>query len=294
MRSMTGFGSVTADASGRRWRWEIKSVNGRGLDLRFRLADTLGANEAALRAIVAKYVTRGSVTVQLWEDVVRDEGMLRLNASALRSVIESLSEAEKAADAVGLALAPSCAAEILAIKGVMEKGSDAPVLDDAVTSVVVSSFEAAMGALVSARAEEGARQCEILTRLVDEIEALAQAAGAAFNQQQDGAPKRLAAKLAEISDTDVDPARIAQEIALIAVKGDVREEMDRLATHIEAARELIATEGPIGRKLDFLTQEFNREVNTLCSKSGSAELTRIGLAMKVIVDQVREQAQNVE
>mgnify|MGYP000259428973 CR=1 FL=1 len=294
MRSMTGFASLTAEAQGRRWRWEIKTVNGRGLDLRFRLADTLGPSEPALRAIIAKHVTRGSVTAQLWEDVAKDEGALRLNMAALEAVVAALGEAEIAADSAGLSLAPSCAADILAIKGVMEKGADVPEPDDTVKSAVLSSFEDAIGALVTARGEEGARQRVILGRLVDEIETLAQEAVGAFDEQQDGAPRRLAMKLAEMADVEVDPARIAQELALIAVKGDVREELDRLATHIEAARDLIAEEGPIGRKLDFLTQEFNREVNTLCSKSASSELTRIGLAMKVVVDQVREQAQNVE
>ena len=294
MRSMTGFGGATAQASGRSWRWEIKSVNGRGLDLRFRLADTLGMNEAALRAIVAKCVMRGSVTIQLWEDIARDEGALRLNASALQSVVDALGEAELAADAAGLSLAQSCAADILAIKGVMEKGGDAPTPDDAVKSAVLASFEEAVASLIAARADEGGRQRDILTGLIQEIEALKGAATVAFDEQQDGAPRRLAAKLAELTGAEIDPARLAQEIALIAVKGDVREEMDRLATHIEAAHELIAADGPIGRKLDFLTQEFNREVNTLCSKSSSSELTRIGLAMKVVVDQVREQAQNVE
>lgn len=294
MRSMTGFASVTGEAAGRRWRWEIKSVNGRGLDLRFRLADTLGANEAALRAIVAKQATRGSFTIQLWEDLAREEGALRLNASALQSVVDALEAAELAADAAGLSLAPSRAADILAIKGVMEKGGDVPAPDEGVKAALLSTFSDAIRALVTARAEEGARQQAQLSGLVDEIETLTQAAANAFDEQQDGAPRRLALKLAELSETEVDPDRLAQELALIAVKGDIREELDRLTTHIEAARDLLGEAGAIGRKLDFLTQEFNREVNTLCSKSGSAELTRIGLAMKVAVDQVREQAQNVE
>jgi uncharacterized protein (TIGR00255 family) len=294
MRSMTGFARATTEVSGRRWRWEIKSVNGRGLDLRFRLADTLGANEVALRAIAAKHADRGSFAIQLWEDLARDEGALRLNVSALQSVVEALGEAELVADAAGLSLAPSCAVDIVRIKGVMVKGGDAPAPDDAVKAALLSSFADAMAALADARAKEGGRQGDILHGLVSEFEALTQAATHAFDVQRDSAPRRLAAKVAEFSDTEVDPARLAQEVALIAVKGDIREELDRLTTHIEAARDLIAEDGPIGRKLDFLTQEFNREVNTLCSKSGSAELTRLGLAMKVVVDQVREQAQNVE
>lgn len=294
MRSMTGFAGVTAEASGRRWRWEIKSVNGRGLDLRFRLADTLGANEASLRAILAKHASRGSITIQLWEDLARDEGALRLNASALQSVVDALGAAEVAADAAGLSLAPSCAADILRIKGVMEKGGDAPAPDDDIKAMLLSSFANAVAELANARAEEGARQSDILTGLISEFEALNEAAALTFDEQQDGAGRRLAAKLTELTDTAVDPARLAQEVALIAVKGDIREELDRLSTHIAAARDLIVIEGPIGRKLDFLTQEFNREVNTLCSKSSSAELTQVGLAMKVVVDQVREQAQNVE
>lgn len=294
MRSMTGFASEVGEASGRRWRWELKSVNGRGLDLRFRLADTLGVAEPALRALVAAQVTRGSLTVQLWEDAARDEGALHLNAAALSAVVAALGEAEAAADAAGVALAPSCAADVLAIRGVMETGAPQVEVGDVVKAAVLTSFEAALGALVRSRAEEGARQRDTLTGLVDQIEARCAEAADVFDARRDGAAQRLVAKLAEMGETAADPDRLAQEVALIAVKGDVREELDRLATHIAAARDLIAAQTPVGRKLDFLTQEFNREVNTLCSKSGSAELTRVGLEMKVIVDQVREQAQNVE
>ncbi|MGB1212561.1 MAG: YicC/YloC family endoribonuclease [Pikeienuella sp.] len=294
MRSMTGFASEVGEARGRRWRWEIKSVNGRGLDLRFRLADQLGVDEAGLRAIAGKYLSRGSVTVQLWEDAARDVGALHLNEAALTAVVAALEKAENAADAAGVSLAPSCAADILAIRGVMEVGAAPLELTDDVKAAVVQSFEAALAKLATSRAEEGQRQQETLGGLIDQIQALCRESGAVFDEQQDGVSQRLATRLADLTETEVDPARLAQEVALIAVKGDVREELDRLQTHIAAARDLVAEPGPVGRKLDFLTQEFNREVNTLCSKSGSAELTRVGLEMKVIVDQVREQAQNVE
>lgn len=294
MKSMTGFAAGGGEASGRRWRWEIKSVNGRGLDLRFRLADTLAPDEAGLRALISRHLSRGSVTIQLWEDLSPQEGALQLNEAALKAVIAALGRAEAEADAAGLSLAPSCAADVLSIKGVMDKSSETAAPDDATIAAVLTSFEAAVASLVASREAEGTRQQATLSGLIDGIEALAAAAAAAFDDQQDGTARRLRAKVAELSEVDLDPDRLAQEVALIAVKGDVREELDRLSTHIAAARDLLATKGPIGRKLDFLTQEFNREVNTLCSKSGSAELTRVGLEMKVIVDQVREQAQNVE
>lgn len=296
MQSMTGFAAIAGEAEGRRWRWEAKSVNGRGLDLRFRLNDGFDLDEAALRARAGKRLSRGSVTVSLREESGAAGEAPRLNEAALAAVIEAARTAEVAAAAAGLALAPPTAAALLAHRGVMEMSATDAVDAEAVGAVLLADFDALIEALAASRAEEGARLHATVAGLIDRIEALSTAAAAAFAAQQEGAPARLAEKVAALLDAGAEtpPERLAQELALLAVKADIREELDRLTGHVAAARDLIAASGPVGRKLDFLTQEFNREANTLCSKSGSPELTQIGLDLKVVIDQLREQAQNVE
>ena len=297
MQSMTGFASETVEASGRRWLWEAKSVNGRGLDLRLRVSDVPEADEAALRAAAAKHLARGSVTVFLKEDGAATGGSLLLNDQALDAVLKAARRAEDAAADLGLVVSTSSVAELLSIRGVMEPATDAA--DEAakknISAVLQDGFSRLMAALTSSRAAEGARLSQAISAQIDQIEALTGAAMAEFQNHMGGAAARLSEKVRVVMESaEVDADRLAQEIALLAVKADVTEELDRLTTHIAAARDLLKASGPVGRKFDFLTQEFNREVNTLCSKSGSAALTQIGLDMKVVVDQMREQAANVE
>lgn len=297
MHSMTGFASETVEAAGRRWVWEAKSVNGRGLDMRLRVSDVPEADEAALRAAGAKRLARGSVTIFLKEDGAAPGGALVLNEQALDAVLNAAKTAEDAASDLGLSVSTSSAADLLSIRGVMEPASEAT--DDAAVEEIKAALNAGFGnlmsSLVASRAAEGARLSDTLSAQIDQIEALSEAAATEFQTQMGGAAGRLAEKVRAVLDSaEVDPDRLAQELALLAVKADVTEELDRLTTHIAAARDLLTAKGPVGRKFDFLTQEFNREVNTLCSKSGSPALTQIGLDLKVVVDQMREQAANVE
>lgn len=297
MQSMTGFASEIVDVGNRRWLWEAKSVNGRGLDLRLRVSDVAEADEAALRAEGAKRLARGSVTVFLKEDGAASGGGLVLNEQALGAVLRAARAAEASAAELGLDVSTSSVAELLAIRGVMEASSEAQDDDEAkaIRADLAKGFACLMNSLTASRAAEGGRLSGMLSAQIDQIEKLTVAAAAEFQTQMGGAAARLAEKVkAVLSSADVDPDRLAQEVALLAVKADVTEELDRLTTHIAAARDLLKADGPVGRKFDFLTQEFNREVNTLCSKSGSPKLTQIGLDLKVVVDQMREQAANVE
>lgn len=294
MQSMTGFAALSAEAGGRTWRWEARSVNGRGLELRFRLAEGTEGLEPELRAEAARRLARGSVSVALRPDDAAGAARPAVNAAALEAALAAAQDAEARAAARGLGLRPSSAAEILALRGVMEAGAGAP--DEAAPSALRESFGRLLGLLAAARAEEGARLRDALSTQVDEIAALAAEARAAFAAQTAGAAARLAAKVAQLQDAGAatPPERLAQELALLAVKTDVSEELDRLDGHVAAARDLLAAAEPVGRRLDFLTQEFNREANTLCAKAAGAALGATGLALKVAVDRLREQAANVE
>lgn len=295
MQSMTGFASAECAADGMRWRFEAKSVNGRGLDLRFRLADGFEALESDLRAVAARRLSRGAVTVFLRAEGGGEAATPTLNSAALAAVIGAAKAGESGAIAAGLDLAPSSVAQLLAIRGVMDGAGGREPGEDA-AKAARDAFDDLLDGLVVAREAEGARIADMFAGLIDRIEALSAEAEAAFAEHREGAAARLRDKLDALraAEADVTPERLAQELALLAVKADVREELDRLAAHVAAARGLLAETGPIGRKLDFLTQEFNREANTLCSKSGSVRLTAAGLELKVAIDQMREQAQNVE
>lgn len=296
MRSMTGFATVTGDTPSHSWRWEAKSVNGRGLDLRFRLGDGMEGVEPDLRALAIKVLKRGNVSFNLRSDTKSAAGDLVLNEAALRGAIGAARRGEVMAGAAGLHLAKVSIAELLAVRGVLEAGTTTTADDEGGKAAIKASFEDLVAALDASRMAEGTRVAEAFSALVDEIEKLTIAAGAAFEVQQANTAETLGAKVAALTGAgaEVAPERLAQELALIAVKADIREEIDRLVVHIAAARELIAASEPVGRKLDFLAQEFNREANTLCSKSGSSEVTAIGMELKVAIDQLREQAQNIE
>ena len=295
LSSMTGFAALSGQADDLAWAWEARSVNGRGLDLRLRLPDGFEALDVPVRQAAARCFARGSITAALRVGRGPTTALPRLNPQALdAAVAAALAAAENAAKA-GLDLAPMTAADLLAVRGVIEAEAAAPAEDVGLLATLATSAEAAFAALAEARAVEGAALAALLAGQLDKVAALVAAARttAEGRAAQTGAllRERLEAVLAVVP---VDEARLAQELALIAVKADVTEELDRLEAHVAAARALIAGDGPAGRKLDFLMQEFNREANTLCSKAGSAELTALGLELKVVVDQMREQVQNVE
>lgn len=298
LRSMTGFAAAAGEIAGARWRWEARSVNGRGLELRFRLADGAERLEPELRARAAKRLARGNIQIFLKvEEVVTSAGP-RIDPVALTAALQAAGAVAAAAGAAGVELRAPSAAEIMAMRGVMEVGRSEP--DEAAraerATALLAGFDAMIADLDAARAGEGRALADILSEQVTRIETLCAEAAQAAEVRAEGAAERLRAKVAALTGAGAEIAedRLAQELALLAVKADVREELDRLAAHVAAARALLAGEGPVGRKLDFLSQEFNREVNTLCSKSGSAELTALGLDLKAAVEQMREQIQNVE
>lgn len=294
-RSMTGFASAEGGGDGWRWSWELRSVNGRGLDLRLRLPDLLDGLETLARKSLQDSIARGNVTLSL--KLARDEAVTTgaLNAQALDETLVLLRLVEEAASAAGLRLEPARAAEILAMRGVVDVQAP-PERGEALLSVLGAELAALVAEFNAVREREGAALEALLEAHVDEIDALGRAARAILADRDDHVEQTYRTALSRIVDSaeGIDPSRIAQELALLAIKLDVSEELDRLDAHVTAARELLKSPGPKGRKLDFLTQEFNREANTLCSKSQFSELTRIGLDLKHTIDRMREQVQNVE
>ncbi|QXT38460.1 YicC/YloC family endoribonuclease [Gymnodinialimonas ceratoperidinii] len=289
LASMTAFASAEGAADGVSWSWDLRSVNGRGLDLRLRLPDGLTALEQPLRAALQKALTRGNVTLGLRVNRVASAGG-QLSSEALDAALELISEVEARANG---GLTHSTAVDVLNMRGVMD-GADAMAMPD--TEVLMAEAQELIAAFVAMRRTEGAALARVMSEQLDQIAALTRAARSAAQARTEAQGNRLRAQVAALlAETEiVDEARLAQEIAVLAVKGDVMEEIDRLRAHVDAARDLLDQGGPVGRKLDFLMQEFNREANTLCAKSGDTALTAIGLDLKLTIDQMREQVQNVE
>jgi len=294
--SMTGFAALKGAEGSFSWSWDIRSVNARGLDIRLRLPDWIDGLEVATRKAVGAAVTRGNVSLGLRISRQTEEGGLVLNPAALDRVLVLLGEVNHAAEVKGVALTTPTAADVATMRGVLEAAM--PDNDD--TAPLLKALLAQLPKLLASfnqmRAREGGDLHAVLAGQVDQIEALTVQATAALEGRADAQAEGLRTALARVMDnTDgADADRVAQELALIAVKTDVREEIDRLHAHVTAARELLAGKDAKGRKLDFLMQEFNREANTLCSKAQFNELTRIGLDLKAVIDQMREQVQNVE
>ncbi|MBV9734507.1 MAG: YicC family protein [Acidisphaera sp.] len=292
LSSMTGFGRSDGSGDGVAWAWELRSVNARGLDLRFRLPPGLDAQEPRLREAAGRLLRRGSVTASL---ALRRETPTRLVADEA-VLAHVLTLALDLARRIPGSSAPRAEA-LMALPGVLRVASDEPEAGAAgQTEAVFGGFGAALDALAAARRAEGARLSAALTALLGEISALCAQAGAEAADQPAAQRARLLDNLqALLRDTPGLPEeRIAQEVALLASRSDVREELERLDSHIQAAHALLAEGANIGRRFDFLAQEFNREVNTLCSKSASAALTATGLRLKAAIEQLREQVQNIE
>jgi uncharacterized protein (TIGR00255 family) len=286
--SMTGFARAEAASGGRHWAWELRSVNGRGLDIRCRLPAGYDALDAPVRAAVAERCRRGNVSVTLTE-IREQRSQLRINREALDQVLALVAELKEVA-----AVAPPRLDGLLALPGVLERqdGEDEPAQH---TALLTQRLGEALEGLKSMRLVEGARLAVLIGTHVDEIARLTVAARGAAASQPEQIAQRLRQQLDELLGQLPPPApdRIVRRSPDGRAR-DVREELDRLVAHVEASRALIAAGGPIGRKLDFLCQELNREANTLCSKSSDVELTRIGLDLKVAIEQLREQVQNIE
>jgi uncharacterized protein (TIGR00255 family) len=288
---MTGFARAEGEADGVSWAWEVKSVNGKSLDLRLRLAPGFDGLEPQLRTTLARRFRRGNVTANL--SVTRTAPpAIRINRDMLARIVALLNElsGEVKAD-------PPRLDGLIGVRGVIETVEDEPepVLD-ARRNAVLDSWAAALDRLAATRTEEGARLSTVLNAQLAELAELAAAASATAAAQPAAIRARLEALLAELGGvaSTIPEERVAQEIAMLVSRSDVREELDRLRAHIAQAGELLGRSEAVGRQLDFLCQELNREANTLCAKSNDIELTRIGLALKVAVEQFREQVQNLE
>ena len=290
--SMTGFARAQGSAGDYAWAFEIKSVNGRGLDLRFRLPAPFDALEADFRTRAQKALSRGNLQIGMSVTRTASVARGRINEDLF---IDYATVAERLAWKANLAAAT--VGELLRLPGIIETGTTPEeVLDAVVTEAVLASFDAALAGLVSARAAEGAALAAIITGQLDGMAAAVAAAIEADGARPAAIRARLDSQIRALLDSaeTFDPARLHQEAMLIASRVDVREEIDRLKAHIEAARGHVAAREPVGRKLDFLAQEFVREANTLCSKANDLALTRIGLDLKALVEQFREQVQNIE
>ena len=289
--SMTGFARAEAASGGRQWVWELRSVNGRGLDIRCRLPNGYDALDPVVRAAVAKSCRRGNVNVTLTESR-QQRPRLSVNREALDQILAMVAEMKSNA---GIAAAPPRLDGLLALPGVIERAEEESDPASALELLTYRLNEALDG-LKAMRLAEGARLVDLAVEHIDEIERLTKAARGIAGTQPAAIAERLRLQLEALLGQSPLPApdRLAQEAALLAVKADVREELDRLAAHVGAVRALIQAGGAIGRKFDFLCQELNREANTLCSKAADVELTRLGLDLKVAIEQLREQVQNIE
>lgn len=295
VNSMTGYASLQGAMTGFDWNWEIRSVNSKGLDLRLRVPDWVTGLEQTLRSELPKHLARGNVSLSLRLNRNTSDELARIDADTLRATLTALQQIEAAAAAQGQVLAPTTAMEIYAARGVMEAGpSDTDTT--ALSKALLADLPKLLDDFKAMRAREGSALKALLSDQLDHVETCVKDAGIEAEARKDDWARTLRENLKRVLDNSdgADPARVEQELALITVKSDVTEELDRLGAHIGAARELLATDGPIGRKLDFLMQEFNREANTLCAKVQSTALTRIGLDLKAVIDQMREQVQNVE
>lgn len=295
-RSMTALAAGEGAAPGWTWSLELRSVNGKGRDLRMRLPDWLTGLEAAMRAALTQRIARGSVTCSLRLSRVVSDGE-GLDSARLDGLLDSLQAVETAAARAGVSLRPTSAAEILAMR---PQGAEAAPLtaeeQAALLAAIIDSLPPILSAFEDMRQAEGAALAQVLTVQLSEIAALVTRAEEAIAARAPQMEANFRAALARVADQlgEVEEGRVAQELALLAVKADVTEEIDRLRTHLDAANALLGAEGAVGRKLDFLCQELNREANTLCAKSQDAALTQIGLDLKHSIDQFREQVQNLE
>jgi uncharacterized protein (TIGR00255 family) len=293
LSSMTGFARSQGASGPYAFEWELKSVNAKGFDLRMRLPPGWDELEAPAKKRAGELLSRGTVYANLNVKRADAGSTVRINEEVLASIVKVAGVLAGKIDAV----APSIDG-LLAIKGVIEvvEPESSEAEDKAAKAAVAVAFEQALADLVEMRQREGVTLGQILSQRMDEIEQLANKAEAAPGRKPEAIKARLAEQIAALLESSerFDSDRLNQEAIMIAAKADIREELDRIASHISQARQMIGKGGPVGRRLDFLAQEFNREVNTCCSKSNDLELTNTGLEMKNVVEQFREQVQNLE
>jgi uncharacterized protein (TIGR00255 family) len=293
LSSMTGFARGHGVSGPYAWAWEVKSVNGKGLDVRLRLPPGWDAIEAPVRARAAERLARGSIQATLTAERSGVVPVVRINAPVLDAILTTLRDL-----APRIETSPPSLDGLLSLKGVMDVSELAENEDERrnAETAAIAGFAEAIAALSEMRQREGATLARILKSRLEQIAALVGRAENAPGRRVEAIRARLAEQVATLlAQSDrFDPDRLHQEAILLATKVDVREELDRLAAHVAQARQLIDGGGAVGRRLDFLAQEFNREANTLCAKASDVELTNIGLELKAAVEQFREQVQNVE
>jgi uncharacterized protein (TIGR00255 family) len=293
LKSMTGFARADGVHGELAWHWEVRSVNGRNLELRLRLPSGFEAIEIRARGLAQEKLARGNCTLSLW--IKRETGQteIRLNETAL---LQAKSVAERAQQLTGFP--PPSLDTLLGMRGVVEtvEAEESEEAQAALHHALLASLARALDQLVSARASEGDRLQAVIEKQMKAIGALIERATGAAARQPEAIASRLAEQIARLTEATpaLDPDRLHQEALLLAAKADIQEELDRLRAHLAAAQELIESDQPVGRKFEFLTQEFNREANTICSKAADVEISRAGLELKTVIDQLREQVQNIE
>ena len=293
LKSMTGFGRASGQDGDAVWHWEVRTVNNRGLDVRLRLPQGYEEFELRVRDALAKVITRGSCAITLNLKAPAISADMRLNEAALlrlAALAERAREITGGADSVPLEA-------LLGMKGVIEIQEPLPAGQEAapLSEALLKSFLSALDGVLAARAAEGARLEDVLVSKLNEVAALVEEAENAPSRTPEMIAERLRQQLQRItSEAGLDENRLYQEAVLMATKADIEEELKRLRAHVAAAHELMREDGPAGRKFEFLAQEFQREANTLCSKSNAAEITRVGLRLKSAIDQFREQVANIE
>lgn len=293
LQSMTGFARVEGTSGRTRWAWELRSVNGKGLDVRLRLPPGLEALEADVRRLAGEAFSRGNLQIGLATSVSEAQVEAVVNQGALAAVLALRDQLAGTIDPAPLKLDT-----LLSVRGIVDfREAEESEAERATRDADIrTGLAEAIRRLADMRRKEGAALADVLLGQVARIEALTAAVEADPSRSVAAIAERLSAQVATLMQgtTALDRDRLHQEAALLATKADLREEIDRLKAHVRAARELIAEGGPIGRKLDFLAQEFNRESNTICSKSNAAQVTAAGIELKVVIDQFREQVQNLE
>ena len=290
--SMTGFSTAQGHSSGFDWSWELRAVNGKSLDLRLRVPDWVDGLEPQTRAMLNAAFARGNVQVQCKVAAASAAETFGVNHDGLNAALDAVEIAARTAEARGLQLTPPTPAEILGLRGVMDTKVAANETS-ALKTALLDGLKDAVVDMQSMRFSEGSALQTVLEGQVDTIATLTDEIEALLGQRREEINARFQSALEKVKD-NVDPDRLAQEIAVLAVKADVTEEVDRLRAHITAAQDLLSAQGAKGRKLDFLSQEFNREATTLCAKSQHTGLTALGVELKATIDQFREQIQNVE
>lgn len=301
VKSMTGAAALAAPlaleggATAPLAAWDLRAVNGRALDLRLRLPEGLDGLEAGLRARLAAVVRRGTLSLSLRLSRADEGAPLHLDPEALAGALAAVAQVQAAAEAAGVALRPPSAAEVLGLRGVLvgapESGPSEPLV-----AALLAQADDLIARFDAVRAAEGRALAAVLAAQIDRIAALVAEARALLPARAEAQAEALRTGVERLlaAGGPPEPERLAQELALLAVKSDVAEELDRLAVHVAAARRLLEQPGAAGRPLEFLTQEFNREANTLCAKAQHGALARIGLDLKTVIDQMREQVQNLE